>query len=38
MAPMHLAARQGELEAVKALIEAGADIDQRAAATTARRC
>jgi ankyrin repeat protein len=28
LAPMHLAARQGEIEAVKALIEAGADIDQ----------
>jgi uncharacterized protein len=30
MAPMHLAARQGELEAVKALLDAGADINQRA--------
>lgn len=30
MAPMHLAARQGELDAVKALIEAGADVNQRA--------
>jgi ankyrin repeat protein len=30
MAPMHLAARQGELEAVKALLEAGADYNQRA--------
>src|SRR6266545_3875823 len=28
LAPMHLAARQGEIEAVKALIEAGADVDQ----------
>jgi uncharacterized protein len=31
LAPMHLAARQGELESVKALIEAGADINQRGA-------
>jgi ankyrin repeat protein len=30
MAPMHIAARQGQLESVKALLEAGADIDQRA--------
>src|SRR6185369_6518203 len=28
LAPMHLAARQGEMESVKALIEAGADINQ----------
>jgi ankyrin repeat protein len=30
MAPIHLAARQGQLEAVKALLEAGADVNQRA--------
>ena len=29
LAPMHLAARQGELESVKALLEAGADVNQR---------
>ncbi|MCU1385142.1 MAG: hypothetical protein JWL71_3839, partial [Acidobacteria bacterium] len=29
LAPMHLAARQGELESVKALIEAGAEVNQR---------
>jgi ankyrin repeat protein len=28
LTPLHLAARQGELEAVKALIDAGADINQ----------
>ena len=28
---MHLAARQGEIDAVKALIEAGADVNQRGA-------
>ena len=32
LAPMHLAARQGEIESVKALIEAGADVNQRGAA------
>ncbi len=31
LAPMHLAARQGQLEAVKALMEAGADVNQRGA-------
>ena len=31
LAPMHLAARQGEIESVKALLEAGADINQRGA-------
>ncbi len=31
LAPMHLAARQGEIEAVKALLEAGADVNQRGA-------
>src|SRR4051812_5413979 len=31
LAPMHLAARQGELESVKALIDAGADVNQRGA-------
>jgi uncharacterized protein len=31
LAPMHLAARQGELESVKALMEAGADLNQRGA-------
>src|SRR3954452_10125503 len=31
LAPMHLAARQGEGESVKALIDAGADVDQRGA-------
>src|SRR3954471_4649333 len=31
LAPMHLAARQGELESVKALMEAGADVNQRGA-------
>src|SRR3954451_11573475 len=31
LAPMHLAARQGEADAVKALIEAGADVNQRGA-------
>jgi ankyrin repeat protein len=30
MAPIHLAARQGEIEAVKALLDAGADYNQRA--------
>jgi ankyrin repeat protein len=30
LAPMHLAARQGQLEAVKALLEAGADVNQPA--------
>jgi ankyrin repeat protein len=30
MAPIHFAARQGQLEAVKALLDAGADIDQQA--------
>jgi ankyrin repeat protein len=30
MAPLHLAARQGETEAVKALLDAGAPIDQKA--------
>jgi ankyrin repeat protein len=29
LAPMHLAARQGELESVKALLDAGAEINQR---------
>jgi len=28
LAPMHLAARQGEMESVKALIDAGADVNQ----------
>ena len=31
LAPLHLAARQGELESVKALLEAGADVNQRGA-------
>jgi ankyrin repeat protein len=31
LAPMHLAARQGEVESVKALMEAGADVNQRGA-------
>src|SRR3954468_12743135 len=31
LAPMHLAARQGELESVKALVDAGADVNQRGA-------
>ncbi|MGH9143814.1 MAG: ankyrin repeat domain-containing protein [Vicinamibacterales bacterium] len=31
LAPMHLAARQGEIEAVKALLDAGADVNQRGA-------
>jgi ankyrin repeat protein len=31
LAPMHLAARQGEIESVKALVEAGADLNQRGA-------
>ena len=31
LAPMHLAARQGEVESVKALIDAGADVNQRGA-------
>src|SRR4051794_6732475 len=31
LAAMHLAARQGELESVKALIDAGADVNQRGA-------
>jgi ankyrin repeat protein len=31
LAPMHLAARQGEAESVKALIDAGADVNQRGA-------
>ena len=31
LAPMHLAARQGEIESVKALIDAGADVNQRGA-------
>jgi ankyrin repeat protein len=31
LAPMHLAARQGQLESVKALMEAGADVNQRGA-------
>jgi ankyrin repeat protein len=31
LAPLHLAARQGETEAVKALIDAGADVNQRGA-------
>ena len=31
LAPMHLAARQGQTEAVKALIDAGADVNQRGA-------
>ena len=30
LAPLHLAARQGQIEAVKALLEAGADVNQRA--------
>jgi ankyrin repeat protein len=30
VAPLHLAARQGQLEAAKALLEAGADINQQA--------
>src|SRR3954467_3042286 len=29
LAPMHLAARQGEIESVKALLDAGAEINQR---------
>jgi ankyrin repeat protein len=31
LAPLHLAARQGETEAAKALLDAGADINQRGA-------
>ncbi len=31
LAPLHLAARQGELETVKALVEAHADVNQRSA-------
>ena len=31
LAPMHLAARQGETESVKALLDAGADVNQRGA-------
>ena len=31
LAPMHLAARQGQLESVKALLEAGANVNQRGA-------
>ena len=31
LAPMHLAARQGEIESVKALLDAGADVNQRGA-------
>ena len=31
LAPMHMAARQGEIESVKALMEAGADVNQRGA-------
>jgi uncharacterized protein len=31
LAPMHLAARQGQIESVKALIDAGADVNQRGA-------
>jgi ankyrin repeat protein len=30
MAPLHFAARQGQIEAAKALLEAGADVNQRA--------
>jgi ankyrin repeat protein len=30
MAPLHFAARQGQIDAAKALLEAGADINQRA--------
>jgi ankyrin repeat protein len=30
VAPLHLAARQGQIEAVKALLEAGADVNQQA--------
>ena len=31
LAPMHLASRQGEIESVKALMDAGADVNQRGA-------
>ena len=31
LAPMHLAARQGEIASVKALLDAGADVNQRGA-------
>ena len=31
LAPLHLAARQGQTEAVKALLDAGADVNQRGA-------
>ncbi len=31
LAPLHLAARQGSLESVKALLEGGADVNQRSA-------
>jgi uncharacterized protein len=31
LAPVHLAARQGEIESVKALMDAGADVNQRGA-------
>jgi uncharacterized protein len=38
LAPLHLAARQGELEAAKALLEAGADVNQRGAGDPVTPC
>ena len=38
LAPMHLAARQGEIESVKALLDAGAESTSAAPAIRSRRC